>query len=139
MAETIDTHGMLIDFGKHKGEPYTRAPIAYLRWMIDIGHSRKEIAMAELDRRGIAHRDHPVEISGHAVDTASLRLLSKWKELRKDKNEGLHRWLQRMCLEALEECEPDSEGRIMWHGIKLVFNQGELLFTLKTVMLEKKS
>lgn len=131
-------HDRKLDFGKHRGEPYTRAPIPYLRWMIDCGHSRAHFARSELTRRGLDFKDGDITISGHAIDSASLRVRNIWHETKSSDNEGLHAWLLRMCKEALDDTDPDSEGRIMWHGMKLVFTQGELTTTLKTVMREKK-
>ena len=29
----IDTHDMRVEFGKHRGERWTRVPVSYLRWI----------------------------------------------------------------------------------------------------------
>ena len=136
--DKIDTHGMLIDFGKHRGQPYTRAPIAYLRWMVDGNHTRADIAVAELERRGVALVDAPMEISGHAIDSASLRLWKVYRDTRKSSVEGLNSWLIRMCLEALAENDPGDDGEVVYQGIKFAFHKGHLHWTLKTVMKENR-
>ena len=136
--EPIDTHGMLIDFGKHRGERYTRAPISYLRWMVNKDHSRADVAKAELARRGVPLHDRAVEISSHAIDSASNRLLSTWRKLRTGPaNEGLHAWLYRFCEDALNHHKPDEQGRITYKGVRLVFEPGALYPVLKTCMPAK--
>jgi len=127
---------MVVDFGKHKGQLYTRIPVSYLRWMVNSGHSRADIARAELERRGVKPEDRFIEISGHAIDRASLRVRKIWHETR-GADERLHAWLVRMCEEALAEHAPDDEGVIVHRGMKLVFEPGTLYPTLKTVVLEK--
>ena len=52
----INTHGMVIGFGKHKGELYTRVPVSYLFWMVNVEHQDAATAQAEIDRRG-SHPD----------------------------------------------------------------------------------
>jgi len=130
----MSTHGLIVEFGKHKGELYTRIPVSYLRWMVQCGHQESEIARAELERRGTTLPT--VEISGHAIDTASLRVRKIWHETRAE-NEGLNSWLIRMCNEALEESEPDADNRVHYNGMRLVFESGEWP-VLKTVMRKDK-
>ena len=130
----INTHGMICDFGKHSGTPYTRLPVSYLRWMVNVRHSRADIAQAELDRRGTTVPD--LDISGHAIDTASLRVRRTWHETRR-KDEGLHSWLCRVSAEALAAAEPDEDGRCYHLGMKLVFEMDGVWPVLKTVMPAK--
>jgi len=133
----IDTHDMIVDFGKYKGERYTRLSIGYLCWMLDIGHRLGDVAQAELDRRGFKANDHNIEISGHAIDSASLRCRKLWHK-DKNKDEGLHAWLLRLSEEAITTQAIDDEDRINYKGMRLVFNRGELYWTLKTIMRENK-
>lgn len=130
----MNTHNVQCDFGKHKGMLYTRMPVNYLKWMVQCQHSRSEIAKAELDRRGTVTPD--LDISGHAIDRASLKLRKTWHESR-GKDEGIHAWLVRICTEALAEFEPDNEGRIFYNGMKLIFESGEWP-VLKTIMPYKE-
>ena len=132
----MNTHGLTADFGKHAGELYTRIPVSYLRWMVNAGHRHADIARAELDRRGISIIDRGIDISSHAVDTASLRIRKSWHEDRGDQ-EGLYAWLVRVCEEALVDQEPDEDGRIDHKGVRLVFATGEVCPILKTVMKAK--
>ena len=145
----INTHNLIVDFGKHKGERWTRLPISYLKWLVnETKGEKKEIAQAELDRRGTV-LSYEVEISGHAVDSASLRCRKIWHEDSVE-NEGLHSWLHRISNEALEKVsiqkdtldvlrgEGESEMKLVHKGMKLVFVLGAIYPTLKTVMLTKK-
>lgn len=144
----IDTHNLTVTFGKHRGERWTRIPVSYLRWLVNNTNtfntvqpdpSPREIAQAELDRRGISAADRLVEISAHAIDSASLRCLRAWKTTRTDQTEGLHAWLNRKCEEALNTAEPDKQGRIHYDGFRFVFESGSLYPVLKTIMRDKKN
>ena len=77
MTNEINPHGEIIGFGKHKGERFTRLPVSYLRWMINEKTRQHEIAKAEFDRRGDTMPK--VDLSGHAIDKASLRCLGIWQ------------------------------------------------------------
>lgn len=127
----MNTHGMICDFGKHKGIPYTQLPIPYLKWMINGEHSRKDIAQSELDRRGIVTPD--IEISGHAIDRASLQCRKIWHETS-GKDEGLHAWLVVTAQKALKEGIKDNKGRHCFMGMKFVFVEDGIWPVLKTVM-----
>lgn len=131
----MNTHGLKLDFGKYDGQLYTRVPVSYLLWMVQCGHSRQEIAKAELDRRGTTVPN--IEVSGHAIDSASLRLRKRWHETAKSKDEGLHSWLIRVAEEALERKKPNSDGVVFHNGIKFVFDFGEWP-VLKTCMPTKE-
>jgi hypothetical protein len=129
----INTHNMVCDFGRHKGVLYTRMPISYLRWMVNSNHSRKEIAEAELERRGTTMPE--MEISGHAIDRASLCCRKIWHENR-EKDEGLHAWLLRIGKEALSK-GIDNDGRCFYKGLKIVFEDDGIWPVMKTVMKHK--
>ncbi len=131
----MNTHGKIIEFGKHKGTLFTRLPVSYLRWMINEKTRDWEIAKAEFERRGDTMPK--VELSGHAIDNASLRVRKIWYETRRD-NEGIYSWLQRMTLEAIEHGEHiDGGEKIAYLGMKFVVAQGEEFPTLKTIMRGK--
>lgn len=125
-----DTHNMICDFGKHNGERYTRIPVSYLKWMVNSNHSRAHIAQAELDRRGTVTPD--MEISGHAIDRASLNCLDIWRSSR-NKDEGISAWLIRMSAEALKT-EPDKKGRFHFNNMLFAFEREGVWPVLKTVM-----
>jgi len=128
----IDTHDLRIEFGKHKGERWTRIPFSYLRWIVCSMTDKPaivEIAQAEIERRG---GDRPeLDISAHAVDRASLRCRKRWHEDRSE-DEGLYSWLTRITLEALADGTVDDQGRYRWKGMKLVIEQGNVPI-LKTI------
>lgn len=130
----INTHGMVCDFGKHKGELYTRLPVNYLIWMVNSNHSRINIAEAELKRRGTVVPN--LSISGHAIDRASLNCRKVWHET-KNENEGLHAWLIRISHEALTDKIIDKSGKYKWNNLKLVFEFEGKWPVLKTVIRKK--
>ena len=90
-----------------------------------------EIAQAEFERRGDTMPE--VELSGHAIDNASLRCRKIWHETRGD-DEGLYSWLQRVTLEAIEHGEKMPSGKIKYLGMKFVIHQGDDFPVLKTSM-----
>lgn len=126
----MNTHGIEITFGKHKGQLITRVPLNYLKWMINCNSQMSDYARAELERRGDTLPT--VELSGHAIDNASLRVRKIWHEDRKE-NEGLYTWLMRVTLEALEVGELKN-SKHHYKGMKLVIEQGEEYPVLKTIM-----
>lgn len=135
----VNTHGERVWFGKHKGELWTRVPVSYLRWIVNVkldatNKNRQrvcDIARAELKRRG--SKLPKVELSGHAIDNASLRILDVWLALR-NKNEGLYSWLERITLEAIANGERLDGGKVKYMQMKLVIEQGEEFPVLKTIM-----
>jgi L-arabinose isomerase len=134
MSDKIDTtHHLICEFGRHKGERWTRIPLSYLKWLANEGSQHAPIALAEIKRRGIA-LTQDVEISGHAIDRASQELIGKWMETRVG-NEGIHAWLCRLATAARERREID--GKHSHEGMKFVFVEGEIYPTLKTVMLDR--
>jgi len=130
----LNTHDVRIGFGKHKGERVTRLPASYLRWMVNQNTPMADYARAEIDRRG--HKLPEVELSGHAIDNASLRVRKIWHQTSLE-GEGLHTWLERMTLEALAKGKRLESGKIKHNGMKLVIEQGEEFPVLKTVMRVK--
>ena len=138
----MNTHGLEIGFGRHKGTLFTRVPASYLRWMVNERSQEWEIAQAEIDRRG--HSLPEVELSGHAIDSASFRVLKVWESTR-TKDEGLHSWLERMVLEAIEANDVVDKGKqsngrtkLRYNGMELVIKQGEEFPALVTVTRSKK-
>lgn len=131
------THHKTLVFGKHRGERFTRVPISYLKFMVCNQTEQCEIAQAELERRGITEMPE-LEISGHAIDSASYRLIRQWKANRKKIGrtncEGLHSWLMRIAGEALKDTVVDKEGRYLHPaGVILVFELNTEWPVLKTV------
>lgn len=131
----MNTHGLVCDFGRHRGTPYTRLPVSYLKWMVNSNHSRAEIAAAELARRGTVTPD--LDVSGHAVDRASLFGLDVWVATRQE-GEGLHAWLCRLAAEALAEGDADGQGRLRHRGLKFVFERDGVWPVLKTVVRDHR-
>lgn len=132
-AKPLDTANVRLSFGKHKGQMITRVPLSYLRFMINESTKMCDYARAELERRG---GELPkVEISGHAIDRASMRVGHIWRETR-GADEGLYTWLSRMVLEALEADNAihGDDGGYAHNGVKWVIAQGDEFPVLKTCM-----
>ena len=131
MSEDLTPHDVFLPNGKHKGERLTRVPVSYLKWMAnERGHAMAALAMAELKRRGT--KIPTIELSGHAIDNASLRVRKIWHETRGE-NEGLYSWLMRVTTEAMAAGEPVDDT--YYHlGMKLVVQPGEEFPILKTIM-----
>lgn len=132
-VDTINTHHLICDFGRHKGTAYTRLPVAYLKWMVGSRHSRADIAEEELRRRGTTTPEF--EVSGHAIDRASLSCRKTWHQTR-EKDEGINSWLHRVAKEALMLKNVDEQGRYRHLGIKFAFDADTVWPILKTVMPE---
>ena len=135
----MNTHDLIIDFGKHKGERWTRIPIDYLNWIIntteDSENKTRKIAESEVNRRGSFIPT--LDISPHAINKASLRCMDIWERTRKE-NEGLHAWLHRMAEEALLLAPGLKAERIIYNNMRLVFNYGSCYPALKTIMKVKE-
>ncbi len=123
-----------ISFGRHKGERWTRLPVSYLKWLVNEGARDADRAQAELDRRGTTTPD--LDLSGHAIDRASLRCRKIWHETRGE-NEGLHSWLCRMAAEARKDGTREGDDRWRYRGMILVFEESGVWPVLKTVMRAK--
>ena len=128
--EKINTHNVIVAFGKHKGEPWTRIPKSYLTWLVNEKESKfpgseinKQFARAELERRG-TKVSHKIELSAHAIDRAS-QITTEWK------SEGVYTWLERMATEALETSEEDE---VYYKGYKFAFKKGEYYPSLLTII-----
>ena len=127
----MDTRGLVCDFGRHKGQLYTRIPAGYLLWMVNHNHRSAAIARAELDRRGTILPE--VEISGHAIDRASLRVMDIYLTDARN-GEGLHAWLCRMATEALRHGQPQRNDKFIHRGIALVIDRTGVWPIVVTVM-----
>lgn len=122
---------------RHGGELITRVPPGYLLWMVNVGHSEAEYAEAEIERRGIVFPE--MEISGHAIDRASLRLNNLWVSTMKA-NEGIYAWLHRFALEAIKNGEwiEGNDGTVIYQSVRFVFEINGRWPVLKTLMPNKK-
>lgn len=121
----IDTHNLIVDFGKHKGERWTRVPVGYLQWLANESQGERcEIAKAELARRGTTMATD-LELSGHSLDRAS-QITNEWQE------KGVYSWLTVIANEALEKAQ--GKETIVYNGYKFVFAYGNNYPVLKTVM-----
>lgn len=136
MNDAINTHGMVMQFGRHKGELYTRVPVSYLRWMVQSGHQSAAYAEAELKRRGTPLPT--VDVSGHAIDRASLTCRKIWHH-NHHPDEGFYSWLCRMTEEAIQTDIRDNAGRHLHNGMKLAIDIEGRWPVLKTVMPDNQA
>ncbi|MCP6719723.1 MAG: hypothetical protein KJI72_00135 [Patescibacteria group bacterium] len=128
MNKEINTHNLIVNFGKHKGQRWTRIPISYLQWLANEVDSEKgEIAKAELKRRGVT-MPTSLRLSGHSIDRAS-QITTVWAK------EGVYSWLQKTGEEALKEAAGKEE--VSYKHFKFVFVYGEYYPTLKTIIQKK--
>lgn len=147
--DNINTHNVKMTFGKHQGELITRVPLGYLEWMVnEMEGERKALAEAELKRRGTSHPE--IDVSGHAVNRASISCGSIWRKDCKKKegyessmllrniSEGLHTWLCRVSKEAYDKNETDHAGRYLHKGMKFVIEKKGEWPIVKTIMLDKE-
>lgn len=131
--DPINTHGLIVGFGKHKGQPWTRVPVSYLKWLVNEKTNHAPIAEAELKRRGTTTPD--LDISGHAVDRASQQCLDIWQRETDDgKDDGIHGWLAKKAAEALALNDRDEKGRHRLDGMLFAFEMDGEWPVLKTVM-----
>lgn len=120
-----NTHNKFIDFGKYKGERWTRLPLHYLRYLANQGRGfGKLMADAELERRGSTIPGE-IELTGHAIDRAS-QMTDEWKEM------GVHSWLLKIAAEAASEIIDDEV--VFYKGYKFVFILGNHYPVLKTII-----
>lgn len=129
----MNTHGFLMPTGRHKDQPITRVPVSYLRWMVGSRHTLADVAQAELSRRGTTVPE--MEVSGHAIDRASLQCRKIWHETR-GADEGISSWLHRVAGEALLK-EQDDKGRRHHLGMLFAFQEDGVWPVLVTVMRGK--
>jgi hypothetical protein len=133
--DVMNTHGYLMKMGKHKGTLLTRVPVGYLQWGVNANHPEADYFKAELKRRGSVMP--AIQISGHAIDRASLKCRAIWHQNRKPE-EGLHGWLVRVSQDAIEKGQPMGEGAFYHLGIKFIFAFGEAYPSLVTVMPKRR-
>ena len=131
----MNTHGEIINFGKHSGTLITRVPASYLKWMVNAKSLQHQLAKAEIERRG--HKLPSLEISAHAIDKASLRCRKIWHETALSEEEGICSWLERVTLEALEKGVKRGDD-VFYMGMKFVIYPGEEFPVLKTIMPKKE-
>ena len=122
---SINTHNLIINFGKHKGAQWTRLPVSYLRWLAnECNGEKKDTALAELYRRGTT-MPTTLELSGHAIDRAS-QITKQWDKI------GVHSWLLRIADEALAKANGKEE--VVHDVFKFVFQYGDFYPVLKTII-----
>lgn len=131
-----DTH---VTFGQHKGELWTRVPISYLRWMWNNNHTHIEHAVKEMERRGMSFTKIELELSGHAIDRASLHdnIRRSWEREGLPQGIGLNLWLTRLAAEA-HKTKPTRPGQRVHLGFVFEFFEGEHWPVLKTIYQQSK-
>jgi len=130
VSESVETHGLLIEFGKYKGQRWTRLPLHYLKWLAnDAQGEPNRLAKLELDRRGVILEEIKLELSAHSIDRASQNCRKEWHTTKRE-GEGLYSWLLRVASEVMVEGQEVAYG----NGLKFIYQWGEYFPVLKTVM-----
>jgi len=130
-SDGVDLSTYILQFGiRWRGTRIQEVDQSYLSWMVNAKAGPWEIAEAELERRGWHVPE--VDLSGHAIDSASLRIRRQWHADR-NQAEGLHSWLCRVVPEALEHGESPKPGVYIWKGVNFVIATSGRWPILKTV------
>ena len=122
----------IVQFGKHKGERWTRLPISYLKWLINAETNYADKAREELKRRGTI-LTHEIKFLGHAIDRFYQRYGKA--HIRRPyiiKQGGIYSCLYKFAEKALEIA--DGKEKVKYKNLKFVFKYQELTTTLITVM-----
>lgn len=134
-GKPLDTRDVVLDFGKHRGSRIQNVPVNYLRFMVRNQTAMWRYAEAEMQRRGSVLPQ--IEVSGHAIDSASLRVRHAWHEDR-DEKEGLHAWLCRRAWEAWNLRQTELDEKVDLAGVRWVFDRDGVWPILKTVYPAKR-
>jgi len=136
MSPEVNLSTYVLQFGKRwRGTRIQEVDQSYLSWMVNAKAGPWEIAESELERRGWHVPE--VDLSGHAIDSASLRIRKQWHDDRKT-TEGLHSWLSRVVPEAIAKGEQVEPGVYHYLGVKWIVAMGGRWPVLKTVIPLKK-
>lgn len=99
--------------GQYAGTLITQVPEGYLRTVVRRGLSEQQHAVLELERRGCF--ESRVDVTAHAVNRASQRLLKVWRKTRNG-DEGIYAWLARMSERAILH-HGKADGRLSLDGV----------------------
>lgn len=119
-------------FGKYKGTLLSRVPPGYLKWLISTDNFIADKARDELHRRGTI--EPSIEVTSHAIDRASLRVLDRYLSDRKE-NEGLASWVARNCELALDSID----GGTLTENMQIDFDRITWVFDMRYAVPVLKS
>ena len=117
----MDIHSYVMRIGEFAGRKITAVPSGYLRKIVKARIDEWKAAELELQRRGT---EVPVvDLSAHAVDRASCRLIDHWRATRIE-NEGFYTWLARLAEAALNSRKPairnGSDVEVKFCGLRFL-------------------
>lgn len=122
-----------IGFGRYSGTPWTRLPISYLRKLANSGYgSGQAQARLELERRGLSVEDEDIEITLHAVDRASLKLIGRWKKEARGEL-GFASWIKKGAQEAIRQGQFVGNNRYVYNGVVYVVVSGHIVPSVVSV------
>jgi hypothetical protein len=135
----MNTHGVMMSFGKYNGQRVTRVPVGYLKWAVanqaelvvmtpEGSFPFHEIAKAEIARRG--ERLENIDVSMHAIDRASLYFIPMYR-LEHGHNEGIASWLARLAWEAWQSRRPDEKRE----GDTWKITRGKITFVIEEMLI----
>lgn len=141
MTET-EYHSLTIPFGKHFGVRLVNLPVSYVKWLANENvPAWTNYARAELRRRGTV--TPTVEVSGHAIDRASLLCRVIWHRHYDGREKcGLHAWLVEIAEAAIKRDGEPKEGEVKKYkvaGVKLAIRGGHLYKTVLTCLPGKRT
>lgn len=123
--------------GKFRGVSIKRTPTKFLEWAERAMPEPFCVkAREELDRRGTSHKK--IQVSDHAIDRASTRLLKLWMDETSGEI-GLYSWLAAKADQALDTAEFNMHETIVvtHEWITYVFDMKMVIPVLMTVRLKE--
>lgn len=119
--------------GIYTGLEIEAAPVRYMFHLFreSSDQSVRLLARKELITRGALIGG--VDLTAHAIDQASVRLLKRYEDTHK-KNEGLYSWLSRISTAALERGTRFQDDTIGYKGMVFVFCFKNSIPLLKTII-----
>lgn len=128
----LDTRFILCSHPRVNGQGYTAIRITLLKRIAESSHLSAKFAKAELLRRG--HTDIPIEISDHAIDSASSRYWKVWVQKRRAQ-QGILSWLKEEAVKAYRDGVPVEDNVLIreYQGMTFCFQAKKRTLKLVTV------
>lgn len=130
----IAQDGKLVPYGKYKGYQWSMVPIRFLKFQLNNKTSLMGQCERELKRRGAVNMDY-LEVTFHAINRASVKLLNEYLNTRKP-DEGIHDWLHRLA--TIASYRMNSEMVVNHEHICFTFIRGLEGYILVTVYPERE-
>lgn len=128
----MDTRFILCTHPRVNGQSYTAVRITLLKRIAETDHLSATFAKEELLRRG--YTDLPIEVSAHAIDSASNRYWKVWVQKRRAQ-QGLVSWLREQAMYAYLKGVPVDDNVLVreYQGMTFCFQAKRNKKNLKLV------